>query len=74
MTIKEVDMKKNMGSADRIIRILLAAVIAVLILTKYLTGTAAIVLGIAAGVFVITSLISVCPLYYPLKISTRKKG
>ena len=73
MTAKEVVMKKNMGSADRIIRFILAAVIVVLILTKYLTGTWAIVLGVLAGVFIITSFISICPLYLPLKISTRKK-
>ena len=66
-------MKKNMGSADRIIRFVLAAVIVVLILTGQLKGTMALVLGILAGIFVITSFISFCPLYLPLKISTNKK-
>jgi len=66
-------MKKNMGTADRIIRILLAVVIVVLYLTGQLTGTAATVLGIIALIFIVTSIISFCPLYVPLKISTRKE-
>jgi len=66
-------MKKNMGTADRIIRTILAIVIAVLYFTKQITGTAAIVLGIIAIVFLLTSLVSFCPAYVPFKISTRKK-
>jgi hypothetical protein len=67
-------MKKNMGSADRIIRTLLAVVIAVLYFTKQITGTAGIILGIVAIVFLLTSAVGFCPLYVPLKISTRKKS
>jgi hypothetical protein len=67
-------MKKNMGLIDRIIRVVLAAVVAVLYLTGQLTGTAAIVLGIIAVIFIITSAIGFCPLYLPFKISTIKKG
>lgn len=63
-------MKKNMGTIDRIIRLGLAAVVAVLYLTGQITGTAAIVLGIIALVFIITSLVGFCPLYVPLKLST----
>ncbi|MBN2077776.1 MAG: DUF2892 domain-containing protein [Spirochaetes bacterium] len=63
-------MKKNMGTIDRIIRFGLAAVVVILYLTGQITGTAAIVLGIIALVFVITSLIGFCPLYVPLKLST----
>jgi len=70
---KEGPMKKNMGTADRIIRTILAIVIAVLYFTKQITGTAAIVLGIIAIVFLLTSLVSFCPAYVPFKISTRKK-
>jgi hypothetical protein len=66
-------MKKNMGSADRIIRIALAIVVAVLYFTKQLTGTAAIILGIIAIIFLLTSAVGFCPLYVPLKISTKKK-
>jgi len=66
-------MKKNMGSVDRIIRCVVAAVIAVLIIIGQLKGTVAVVLGILAGIFVVTSFISFCPLYVPLKFSTRKK-
>jgi K+-transporting ATPase A subunit len=63
-------MKKNMGSIDRIIRILLAIVVIVLYLNGSITGVAAIILGIVAFVFIATSLIGFCPLYVPLKIST----
>lgn len=65
-------MKRNMGTADRLIRTVLAIVIAILYFTGQITGTAAIVLGIFAVVFLATSLIGHCPLYVPLKISTRK--
>ncbi len=65
-------MKKNMGPVDRIIRVILAAVIAVLYFTGQITGTAAIVLGIIAIIFLLTSSVEFCPMYLPLKISTRK--
>ena len=63
-------MKKNMGSADRIIRLLIAAVIAVLYFTNVITGTLGIVLLVAAGIFALTSFISFCPLYAPFGIRT----
>lgn len=66
-------MKKNMGTADKAIRILIAVVIAVLYFTNVISGTLAVVLGILAVVFIITSFISFCPLYLPLGISTFKK-
>jgi len=66
-------MKQNMGLLDRVIRIVLAAVVAVLYLTKQLSGTVAIVLGIIAIIFVLTGLIGLCPLYLPFGISTKKK-
>lgn len=66
-------MKKNMGAADRIIRTLLAILVAVLYFTNQISGTAAIILGIFAIIFLLTSLAGFCPLYIPFKISTRKK-
>ena len=66
-------MKPNMGNADKIIRILLAAVFAVLYFTNVITGTVGIVLLVFGAVFVLTSAISFCPLYAPFGISTRKK-
>lgn len=65
-------MKLNMGTVDRVIRALVAAVVAVLYFTHQITGTAAIILGVLAGVFLLTSLIGFCPLYLPLGLSTRK--
>jgi hypothetical protein len=67
-------MKKNMGTADRIIRFLLAVVVGILYFTHQITGTAAIILGIIAIVFLLTSLVGFCPLYVPLRLSTRKKS
>lgn len=63
-------MKKNMGTADRIIRVIIAAVIAILFFTNILTGTLGIALLVFAGVFVLTSTISFCPLYAPFGLST----
>ncbi len=70
---REGEMKKNMGAADRIIRTILAIVVAVLYFTNQITGTAAIILGIIAIIFLLTSFVGFCPLYAPFKISTRKK-
>tara|TARA_R100000789_G_scaffold87520_1_gene84033 strand:+ start:284 stop:490 length:207 start_codon:yes stop_codon:yes gene_type:complete len=66
-------MKANMGSADKIIRILLAITVGVLYYFGAISGTLAIILGVLAIVFVVTSFISFCPLYYPFGISTRTK-
>ncbi|MEX2410559.1 MAG: DUF2892 domain-containing protein [Candidatus Paceibacterota bacterium] len=63
-------MKKNMGSADRIIRVIIAAIVGVLYFTGTISGTLGIVLLVLAGVFVLTSLISFCPLYAPFGIRT----
>lgn len=65
-------MKKNMSSADRIIRVILAAVFAALYFTGTVTGTLGIVLLVLGGVFVLTSLVSFCPLYAIVGISTCK--
>ncbi|TCD01524.1 YgaP family membrane protein [Pedobacter psychroterrae] len=56
-------MKTNMGNPDRIIRSVVAAIIAVLYFTNSITGTMGITLVVLAGVFVLTSLVSFCPLY-----------
>ena len=65
-----------MGNADRIIRILIAAVIAILFFTETVTGILGIVLLVMAGVFLLVSLIGACPLYLPFGIRTfnSKKG
>ena len=67
-------MKKNMGSTDKIIRILIALVIGFLYYTETIKGTTAIVLGAFAIIFLITSFISFCPLYLPFGINTSKKS
>ena len=67
-------MKKNMGTFDRIFRTLLAVLVAVLYFMDIISGTAAIVLGVLAIVFLLTSFISTCPLYMPFGLSTRKES
>ena len=67
-------MTKNMGSLDRVIRTAIALVIAVLIFTGQVGGLLAIVLGIVAVAFLVTSFMGSCPAYVPFKISTRKQG
>ena len=67
-------MVQNMGTADRTIRIVIAAIIAGLYFTDMISGTLAIVLGIIAIAFLLTSIIGFCPTYFPFKISTRGKG
>jgi uncharacterized MAPEG superfamily protein len=66
-------MKKNMGTVDKVIRIVIAVIFVVLFLTHVVTGTLGYILLALAAIFVITSLISFCPLYLPFKINTGKK-
>jgi len=66
-------MKKNMGTIDKVIRILVAILIVGLYYTHVISGTLAIILLLFAGIFIITSFMSFCPLYLPFGISTRKK-
>ena len=66
-------MTKNMGAADRIIRIVLALVVLVLYLTGVISGWLAIVLGILAVIWVLTGIVGFCPAYTLFKVSTKKK-
>lgn len=63
-------MQKNMGMADKIIRIILAAIVVFLYYNKTITGTFGIVLLVLAGVFVLTSLVSFCPIYKLVGLNT----
>ena len=63
-------MKPNMGTADRIIRVLLAAVFAYLYFSGTVSGTLGLILVILGAVFVLTSLVSFCPLYTLVGINT----
>ena len=67
-------MKKNMGGADKIIRIIIALIITALYFTNVVSGVLGIVLVIIAGIFVLTSLISFCPLYTLFGINTCQKN
>lgn len=62
-----------MGKTDRIVRTLIAATVAVLFLTDVISGVLGIVLLALAGIFLLTSMVSFCPLYAPFGLSTCKR-
>ena len=66
-------MKKNMGTMDKALRTIAAAIIAALYFTNVITGTLGIILLVLAVVFVLTSLVGFCPLYPLLGMNTRKE-
>lgn len=65
-------MKANMGTADRVIRLIIAGLVATLYFTNTVSGTLGIILMVLSGVFVLTSLVSFCPLYTIFGIKTCK--
>ncbi len=67
-------MKKNMGAADKLIRILIALVIGFLYYQGIISGALGIVLVVLAVIFVLTSLVSFCPIYSLLGINTCKRS
>ena len=67
-------MTKNMGTIDRAIRTIIAITIGVLYFTGQISGLAAIILGVLAVIFLLTSLVGSCPLYLPFGLSTQQKG
>jgi len=67
-------MITNMGTIDRIIRLVVVAVIGVLYFTGQISGAIATVLAVMAIIFLITSLLGFCPVYLPLKLSTKKQN
>ena len=66
-------MTKNMGTVDRVVRILAAIAVGALYLTHVISGPVAVVLGIIAVVLVVTGFVGTCPAYMPFKLSTAKK-
>jgi len=70
---KEKTMEKNMGSADRTIRVIVAAIIVALYMTKIISGTVGIILIALSAIFLLTSFVSFCPLYLPFGLNTLRK-
>ena len=64
---------KNIGKADKIVRVLIAVLFTVLFLNQVVTGIFGVILVILAGVFLLTSVVGTCPLYLPFKINTNHK-
>lgn len=65
-------MKKNVGTIDKVVRLVIAAIVTYLYFTGVITGTLGIVLIALAGIFVVTSLINFCPLYAIFGVKTCK--
>jgi hypothetical protein len=65
-------MKANLGTIDRVLRVLVAIVLGVLYVTGVVSGTLGIVLSVVAVVLLATSVFGFCPLYVALKLSTKK--
>lgn len=63
-------MKNNMGSVDRVIRLIISAIMVTLYFTNVVSGTVGIILLVISGVFTLTSIVSFCPLYAVFGIST----
>lgn len=59
-----------MGSVDKLLRLIVAAIIVVLYFMGNISGTLGIVLLVIAVIFTLTSFISFCPLYVPFGINT----
>lgn len=70
---KEGRMKANMGITDRVLRIIIAAIVAGLYFTGVISGGMGIVLMVIATVFTLTSIASTCPIYSVVGFSARKK-
>jgi len=66
-------MPKNMAILDRVLRAMIAVVVLALYVTGQISGTAAIILGVLAMIFLLTGIFGYCPLYHLFSFSTRKK-
>lgn len=66
-------MTKNLGAMDRVLRVALAIVVAALYFSGMISGTAALILGILAVIFLLTGLISWCPIYHAVGLNTAAK-
>lgn len=66
-------MKKNIGTIDKVIRILIALAVVILYFTHVITGTLGIIILVVAGVLVLTTLINFCPIWAILGVNTLKK-
>jgi hypothetical protein len=65
-------MKKNIGSIDQIVRYALAAIIIVLFVLHVITGLLGYILLGVAAIFIITSLLNFCPIWWILGVATNK--
>jgi uncharacterized membrane protein len=71
ITLEQI-MKKNLGSVERILRVFVALVVAILYFTNQISGIAAAVLGVIAVAFILTSSAGFCPIYASLRFFAKK--
>jgi hypothetical protein len=71
---KKNTMKKNIGTVDRVIRILVAVAVVALFFANIISGTMALILLALSVIFVVTSIISICPIYSFMRLSTLKEN
>lgn len=67
-------MKKNVGTIDQIVRLVIALVLIMLTITGVVSGTLGIVLTLVGAVVALTAFVRFCPLYWPFKINTWEKN
>ena len=65
-------MKPNLSNIDRIVRVVLAALFVYLYFGGVVTGALGIILVVLGAVFLLTAVVSFCPIYAALKLSTLK--
>ena len=73
ITLNLIYMKANMGTTDRTLRLVTVIAVAVCYFTSVISGTVALIAGIIAVIFLITSMVGVCPAYLPFGLSTLRK-
>jgi hypothetical protein len=66
-------MKKNIGSADKIVRLLLAVVGLVVYFTGTVTGIWGLVILIVGVILGLTALINFCPIWAAVGVNTSSK-
>ncbi len=70
---KANNLKPNMGTLDRVARIIAASIVVILYFTNIISGTVAIILLVFAGILLLTSALSFCPLYLSFRFSTKQE-
>lgn len=66
-------MEKNVGTIDRVVRIIIGIVLVYLAATGMVQGIVMYIVGLFGLIMLATAVLLYCPLYVPLKINTTEK-